>query len=280
MNNEKIISVKEFENYLHPIYKQNFVFHGHRHQTWEINIVHRGEMEVIYDEHVISLKENMILLFEPNVFHSNRIISKNGVDKTVYQFFTDDITINGKARIYIVDDYLRNIINLIEYECEESKHYFGYFNKTINSKAEMLLGLFLTKLQEEKTQKSFSHEKNAIIFETAVRYMKDHIQTTVSVDEIAKACCVSITKLKRVFSEYTKSGIITYFNNIKLGVAMKYLDEGKSIVETADCLNFSSQSYFSIWFKNLTGVAPIKYKYRAGEFLLKEVEPKKDVIIE
>ncbi len=277
--NKEIISITEFENYLHPVYNQNFVFEGHQHQMWEINIVHTGEMEVIYGEHVISLKENMIMLFEPNVFHSNRIISKNGVDKTVYQFLTNDITVMGKPRVYIVDEYLRNLISLIREECEKTEHFNEYYNKRINTKAERLLELFLTKLQEEKIEKSFSNEKNALIFETALKHMKANIQSSLTVDEIAKVCYVSVAKLKRVFSEYAKTGVITYFNKIKLGKAMEYLDKGKSIVEIADFLNFSSQSYFSVWFKNLTGVSPIKYKYRTNDFLIKEVVAKEDVII-
>ncbi len=268
--NKEFISVQEFENYLHPVYNQNFVFEGHRHQMWEINIIHRGEMEVIYGEHVISLKENMIMLFEPNVFHSNRIVSKNGVDKTVYQFLTDDIAVMDKPRVYLIDDYLRNLISLIKEECENG-NFHEYYNKKVNIKAQKLLEIFLTKLQEEKIKKSFSNDKNAHIYEAAVKYMNANIKESLTIEDIAKSCCVSIAKLKRVFSEYAKVGVITFFNRIKLEKAMECLDNGKSVIETADFLNFSSQSYFSVWFKNLAGVSPIKYKYRTKDYLTNDV---------
>lgn len=103
-------------------------------------------------------------------------------------------------------------------------------------------------------------EKDQAVFAAAVRYMNRNIHSTVTVESIAKECYVSPAKLKKVFSKYTGEGIITYFINIKLKKAKEYLSSGKSIGETSDLLGFSSQAYFSLWFKKLTGITPFKYK--------------------
>ena len=261
MENENLLSVREFCIYVHAKHEQGFVFKGHSHKTWEVTFVLDGELEIYYEERLIRLKKNSIILFEPNVFHGLKVISNHGSEHLAFQFFSNSIPIMKEPSIYEADEYLLNLAGLIKAECEQSKYYFAYFNRNLNTIATQLLGIFLIKLMNNSTNdfKQIS-DSDAIIFETAVKYMKDNLSRSLNVKEIADACFVSVSKIKRVFYKYSQIGIIHFFNNLKLKKAYQYLEKGESIINISNYLGFSSQSYFSSWFKNLTGQPPIKYK--------------------
>ncbi len=266
MNNQnEIICAKSFHSYYHYRYRNNNAFKGHTHSMWEMNIVLNGEIEITYEDRIISLKENMILLYEPGVYHRNRVISKNKTNYIVYHFYSENFPVVGEPRVYTVDDYNRHIISLIEHECEYTENFNHHLNLSVNPKAKLLLDLFLTKLSEEKIKMLPIHDKNVMIFETAVRYMKNNIHKNITIKEIADVCCISPSKLKTVFSQYTGSGIIEYFSMLKFNKATEYLKENKSIKEISDILGFSSQAYFSMWFKKYAGVPPIRYNFQKNE---------------
>ena len=166
--------------------------------------------------------------------------------------------ITGEPRIYALGDYERHIMSLIEYECE-SKYYDGHMNLLVNDKAKLLLDLLLMRLNEEKTFNMPSQNRNAVIFETAVKYMKKNLQKNITINELSGVCYVSPSKIKEVFKNYTGKGVISYFQIIKLAVAKELLLSNMSIKEVSDKLGFSSQAYFSMWFKKSTGITPLKY---------------------
>lgn len=62
--------------------------------------------------------------------------------------------------------------------------------------------------------------------------------------------------LQQTFSKYAGMGTMKYFNRLKIEKAIKMLQKGSSVQETADALGFSSQNYFSATFKRITVKTP------------------------
>ncbi|MBQ7036382.1 MAG: helix-turn-helix transcriptional regulator [Clostridia bacterium] len=90
--------------------------------------------------------------------------------------------------------------------------------------------------------------------------MKQNLEKSLTISEIAKHCHVSDTKLKTIFQHFTGTGIISYFSSLKISEAKKLLKSGASVYETSVQLGYSSQAYFSICFKKATGMTPLQYK--------------------
>ena len=66
--------------------------------------------------------------------------------------------------------------------------------------------------------------------------------------------------MRSIFRKYAGKGVMSYFNLMKIKKAIVYLQEGKSVKETALMLGFSDQNYFNTVFKRMIGVPPGKYK--------------------
>lgn len=257
------IRIHTFDSYYHYNLDSNYFFVGHTHSTWEINIVTRGLLEITYDDKIITLQENMLLIGEPEIFHRNRVLSSEGAELYVYQFSTDDIPCQRHTRIYHPDQHCHMLMKLIEAEAELSPEILE--NRScmcikLNYQAEKLLELLLIRLLNAEIL--VRHEKNpdALLYTKAIHYMKDHINDHISIAELSKACGVNPTKLKNIFSKYTGNGVINHFSDMKIDEAKRLLNEDLSISEISEILGYSSQAYFSSSFKKKVGISPIKYK--------------------
>ena len=61
---------------------------------------------------------------------------------------------------------------------------------------------------------------------------------------------------------YTGSGVMAHFAQMKLARAKEALKQGKSVRSVSEMLGFSSQAYFSLWFKKAAGLPPKRYAQR------------------
>ena len=55
-------------------------------------------------------------------------------------------------------------------------------------------------------------------------------------------------------------GVMTYFNNMKMAVALDMIKNVNTVKETATALGFADQNYFSTVFKRITGHPPTYFK--------------------
>lgn len=100
-------------------------------------------------------------------------------------------------------------------------------------------------------------------YREVVLFLNDGICKNLSAEDIADALFVSPSYLKKLFRLYANCGIITYYNNLRVDYAIKLINEGKNMNEIASVMNFSSQNYFSYFFKKHMGISPVKYKQKS-----------------
>ena len=90
--------------------------------------------------------------------------------------------------------------------------------------------------------------------------MERNIYSKLSINEISAALHVSPALLKNIFREYTGSGVMNFFTEMKIRLARKMLERGESISIVSDTLGFSSQCYFSTVFGKVVGDTPKNYQ--------------------
>jgi len=90
--------------------------------------------------------------------------------------------------------------------------------------------------------------------------MKENISKNLTVSDIALMCNMSASNLKKIFSQYSRTGVMKYFNTLKIKRAITMLSSGNRICEIASELGFEEQNYFSAVFKRITGYSPLSYK--------------------
>ena len=79
-------------------------------------------------------------------------------------------------------------------------------------------------------------------------------------EEIAKKSFVSISYIKKLFSRYAGISPKSYYTNLRVQESQKLLSTDASIADISEKLNFSSPSYFTLFFKKQTGITPIQFR--------------------
>lgn len=95
----------------------------------------------------------------------------------------------------------------------------------------------------------------------AIRYMNDHVHTSLTLQELARHTGLSRQHLIYMFKQETGFPPIDYYLRLKMQRAGQLLSlSGLSIKEIAASIGVSDPYYFSRMFKKLMGVSPTEYR--------------------
>lgn len=263
---DRSINVDNVVWYAHANRQSNYSFIGHTHDSWEINIVTKGEFHVTYDDHVIPLKENMLMLFKGDVFHHNRVVSSKEVELFVYQFYTRDIPSLDDARVYQLDDNNLALVRLIADESERDifPSHQGYLRiNEFTPETAKLMEVLLARLLAKEHLTTRQETKDEMLYQEAIRFMKKNLKKSICTEDVAKHCMVSTAKIKKVFTKLAGRGIMNLYSDMKITTAKAMLLENISISDISEQLGFSSPAYMSACFKKHTGLSPLAYKKSA-----------------
>lgn len=257
------VEIEKFDTYYHYHHNGDYCFEGHSHKAWEINVVTKGVLSVTYDDRVITLKKNMMLVCEGDTFHRNRVVSSDGVELFVYQFTIGSIPHGKTPRVYKLDEKSLFLVDMLREEAEKNSVVSAdgaIKSKFPNYQATKYMELLLIRLMENEANVYYEAHPDEKLYKGAVNFMKDNIDKNICIGDIANHCHVSPTKIKTLFTEFTGEAIMTHFYNMKINEAKKMLAEGMSAGEVSDALGYSSQAYLTTVFKKATGKSPKNFK--------------------
>lgn len=111
-----------------------------------------------------------------------------------------------------------------------------------------------------------SRQKNrakSSIVTNSLQYIQEHIQTKISIDDIAHYCKVSKRTILRHFSKYYDMSVSEYIMKVKLEKGAFLIEHSNmTFAEISNQLAFSSQSHFSVAFKKRYHYTPQQYRNR------------------
>lgn len=108
--------------------------------------------------------------------------------------------------------------------------------------------------EEESEDKDKEHLQNV---KDAIKYIKEHFEERITVDEIARKAGLSTAYFSRIFKSVTGYTVVTYINLIRCRQAEKLLKSGKyKVGEIAATCGFENKSYFARTYKRLMGTLP------------------------
>lgn len=258
-------------------YDYNYSFVGDSHNFWECVYVINGTISETSNDKIYTLSTNEMIFHKPFEFHNLQVDSPDGADVLIFSFtensefmhyFENKVFKLSKEQEHTVKLLLNflhnNYIEKQKYDNPTLKYYVDCFDQSITFSQIVVMYIQLLFLQLYDNSNllvlSNSSTPEAEIFKKAVNFMNINISSNLTVSQIAKYCHTSVTKLKQIFFDFTKLSIHKYFLSIKISVATKFLEEGKSITEIAELLGFSSQAYFSFVYKRETGNTPTNIK--------------------
>lgn len=97
------------------------------------------------------------------------------------------------------------------------------------------------------------------------RLLVARVEERLSIEEVARAVCLSPTRAKELFRETYGCGIMAYFNQLKMWQAKRLLSSTSLTVDQVSRkLGFSSPSYFTRAFQRYAGESPTDFRQTSG----------------
>ena len=104
-------------------------------------------------------------------------------------------------------------------------------------------------------------ERSGDIIRTARKYIEDHFDKDISLDDVSRVVNISPYYFSKVFKEESGLNFIEYLTNIRIEHAKKLLENSNlSVKEICVSCGYTDPNYFSRSFKKNVGVTPTEYK--------------------
>ncbi|MBQ7657641.1 MAG: helix-turn-helix domain-containing protein, partial [Butyrivibrio sp.] len=104
-------------------------------------------------------------------------------------------------------------------------------------------------------------ERSGDIIRTAKKYIEDHFDKDISLDDVSRVVNISPYYFSKVFKEASGLNFIEYLTNIRIEKAKNLLENSNlSIKEICVSCGYTDPNYFSRSFKKNVGVTPTEYK--------------------
>ena len=109
-------------------------------------------------------------------------------------------------------------------------------------------------------------ERSGDIIKTARKYIEEHFNKDISLDDVSRVVNISPYYFSKVFKEESGLNFIEYLTNIRIDKAKELLEKSSlSIKEICISCGYTDPNYFSRSFKKNVGVTPTEYKEKLYE---------------
>ncbi|WP_187274482.1 AraC family transcriptional regulator [Paenibacillus sp. N3.4] len=276
---EKLISFHYFE------YAKGYEFDGEQHDFWEFLYVDKGEVDVQADDRSLKLRQGNMIFHKPDEFHTVRVNQEHKPPNLIVISFEclSPAMDYFHNKVIALKDRERNLLSSILQEGFQT-FYPPFDNPAIHHlernpnapfASEQVIKSFLeillinlirdnednagrqttTKLSSAQKEKA---EQQAV--QQIIDYMKQHMSSSLSLDEICRAFHLGKSRLKDMFQSQLGSGVVEYFKHLKVEEAKTLIREQKyNVTEISAILGYGSIHYFSREFKKMTGMSPSEY---------------------
>ena len=245
----------------------------------KMNLVKKGQLPTKYEMQIVKKEkkktneenENFFNLEEKLLNHLFRSEKKEAqqVVKVVLNYVTARTEIN---KFEAVKYYLITLSSVVARKLEKTSHsaskafdfnlecftlIAGKLNE--NNIIELANDLieFYTHVLSDKKQPALMHST----VNNVIMYINENVETSMTVEEVAKRYSISTSHLSRIFREHTGTTLVEYITIRKVEESQYYLRfSEEKIASISDKFHFCNQSYFTRMFKKYTGQTPRRFR--------------------
>lgn len=273
-----IISIHYFD------YMSDFSFPGESHDFWELLCVDKGEIDAVAGEERHTLKRGSIIFHQPNEFHNVITNGRSAPSLVVIAF---------ECHSPCMDAFRGQILNVQETESallaqiiiEARQAFVGRLDnpyqeelvrntKTPGFGAEQLISNYLEELLIHLYRRYFANPlpvpaqnlkyprlgRPNETYNRIIRYMEEHINEQLTIENICKNTLISRSRLQKLFQEQHGCGVMEYFTLMKIDTAKEMIRSNQlNFTQISDRLGYTSIHYFSRQFKKVTHMNPSEY---------------------
>lgn len=267
---EKCIRISSLFSAFRQVFGKDYYFSGETHDFWELVCVVEGAIGVTAGEDVFLLETGQAVLHRPMEFHSFWAQKDTCPDIIVITFAGDIMPAMKEWRFRPGGKAVEELCDLISSLPRIFQIEKRILVEKVHAGREAEAHLFVSRLENILLEACIGEEEDftrirsagAENYRTVVRVLEEHVDSRLTVSEVARLCGISESSIKKTFARYAGIGMMAYFNQMKMRRAAKLMEEGMSVRQAAAAVGFSDQNYFSTVFKRTTGVAPRIYLAR------------------
>ncbi len=249
---------------------------GESHDFRELIYVDKGEVQTFVDGAFRHLKAGQCMLYPPDAYHGGPpILGSVGIvcfecDSRLVDVCSNQVLNLSREQqemlsriITVGTEYFRPLPAWAEYKgCAPGEGVKDYELQMLKNQFEiLLLDLYRTNQlvpQQPEATNQYNYKKQQ--FEALTAYMKEHLDSNISLEELSDVLGVSVSKLKLLFKQQGGSGPIAFFNAMKIAEAKHMISETTlNMTQISQRLGFSSVHYFSKLFKKTAGQTPTEF---------------------
>ena len=252
-----------------------FFYPEETHEFYEFAYVDSGSITCVLDQEARLLQQGEFLLIPPSRSHSYRTEQAQSAAMFIICFYSRSEYLSILDQKILLDQEARQLVAEI---IQESKRAFVFpFDKKLKPLSTPLFGA--QQMVENSIEKLLIHlirgqisENRDIVFvmnsvelehslcNDITKLLKEHIYSSITLDQISQQTFYSKTFLNSIFKKNTGLPIMKYYTMLKVQEAKKLLRLGRPVSAVATQLHFDSATYFTKVFKKYTQMTPSTYK--------------------
>ena len=244
-------------------YKSDYKFEGESHNFWEFNCILDGSVSVAVDDKIFELHKGQMIFLNPLEFHSMSSSKNTSPEVLVMSFKLSDTLGFDKRIVTISENVMKELLDIYNFG-KDIFNFKGICVDSVKNGRETEMQIFANKLEilllkifkQDRTIEEQVKTRSAVNYSKIIRTLKDNLDKSLTIKDIAIITNMSESNVKKIFSMYTNQGVMAYFNELKIIEAQKLLKNGLSVCEVSKALGFAEQNYFSTVFKKAVGLSP------------------------
>ena len=246
------------------------------HKHLEIKYFLEGSAEINCGSNCFLTQKGDFVVINPYEYHTSRITAPD--HPPIYHMMNIDLDHPAVRNIlslepefpgqYAADDdlpYFKNRVSdpnlhcirlflLLAEECVRS-------GEELTSYKESLLRAFLCSLTREIANQGSARSGTSVVLMPAMAHIDLHYQENISIQALADACMLSVSRFSHLFREVTGMTAVQYINDFRISKAAVLLSTTDyDINEIALRSGFRDSAYFSRIFRRNCGCSPSDYR--------------------
>ena len=237
----------------------------HLHSQYEFLFVKSGKAMVESNTTVLEIEKPTLVVHKPFSLHRVNAAEDSVYDR--YLIIISDELLNkikgliphfsffsnaGTAVIPFEDEFASSVFEQLDEICHDFRN---------EKKHQTLLktALLLLSITDHAEEKGISQPPSEGYIGEVIKYISTHYAEDITIDALADYFFVSRSKLISDFKKSIGVPIKKYTVFVRISNAQYFLNQGKSISETAALCGFYDNSHFISTFRILTGKTPKEY---------------------
>lgn len=236
----------------------------HTHHFTELFYVIRGNGSFEVEDDEFKVKEDDLIIVNPNVYHTEKGTSSAPFEYIVLgisglQFLNKDKNEAYDYSVYNYEDYKHEILFYLRTLVEEIKKEDENFEVIAQNLLEVLIINIIRRTKKKiRIEATKRVTKECRFIE---QYINEHFTDDITLQTLSDLTYLNKYYIVHVFKKYKGLSPINYLIERRMEEAKNLLETTNfSVSKISNIIGFSSQSYFAQTFKKETNMTPNQYR--------------------